>query len=56
MISYIYTAMVYPKFSCVAELLALADKYWISLLVTLFSSQLALTITSDNALELGLFG
>ena len=56
MISYMYTAMVSPKFSRVAELLALADKYWISLLVTLCSSQLALTITSDNALELGLFG
>ena len=56
MISYTFTATVSPKFSRVAELLALADKYCIAPLVTLCSAQLALTITSDTALELGLFG
>jgi len=56
MINYMYTATVSPKFSRLAELLALADKYCIAPLVTLCSNQLALNITSNTALELGLFG
>eukprot|EP00092_Neocalanus_flemingeri_P019832 GFUD01021482.1.p1 GENE.GFUD01021482.1~~GFUD01021482.1.p1 ORF type:complete len:355 (+),score=130.60 GFUD01021482.1:80-1144(+) len=56
LISYLYTATIGPNFSRLAELLALADKYSVAPLVTLISSQLALNITPDTALELGVFG
>eukprot|EP00092_Neocalanus_flemingeri_P022506 GFUD01024407.1.p1 GENE.GFUD01024407.1~~GFUD01024407.1.p1 ORF type:complete len:354 (+),score=127.24 GFUD01024407.1:75-1136(+) len=56
LISYLYTATISPKFSRLAELLALADKYSVAPLVTLISSQLALNINPDTALELGVFG
>jgi len=56
MINYLYTATISPQFSRMAELLALADKYCVAPLVTVCSSKLALNITPDTALELGVFG
>eukprot|EP00092_Neocalanus_flemingeri_P019833 GFUD01021483.1.p1 GENE.GFUD01021483.1~~GFUD01021483.1.p1 ORF type:complete len:354 (+),score=122.26 GFUD01021483.1:80-1141(+) len=56
LINYMYTATICPKFAQLAELLALADKYSVAPLVALISSRLALNITPNTALELGVFG
>ena len=56
MVNYMYTATISPNFNNLLELLAIADKYCVSPLVSLCSIQLATTIKQDTALEMGIFG
>jgi len=56
MVNYMYTATISPNFNNLLELLAIADKYCVSPLVSLCSIQLASTIKQDTALEMGIFG
>jgi len=56
MVDYMYTATISPEFSRISELLALADKYNVTQLVSHCSNQLAVNISPETALELGVFG